>query len=56
MDRHYENKLLRMTKDELIDHIYYLYQIYDGQLSELSRWYTASEEIINLRKNQFKDE
>ncbi len=54
MDRYQEKELLRMTKDELIEHVFYLYKIYDMQWQELSNWNKASENIVELmRKMDF---
>lgn len=50
MDRYQETQLLRMTKDELIEHIFYLYKIYEIQRQDLVEWETASESIMELRK------
>ena len=56
MDSFKETELLRMTKNELIDHILYLYKIHDCHREELSQWYSASEQIQNLRKKHWGEE
>ena len=53
IDKFNETSLLRMTKDELIDHIIQLYEEIDAQSNALSEWWA----IVDLIKQneRFKD-
>lgn len=53
IDKYRETELLRMTKDELINHIIELYKENEGQFRALSEWWN----IVDLIKQneRFKD-
>ncbi len=52
MEKYNETQLLRMTKDELIDHIFHVYKINELQFHDLVEWYDVSEKIQELRGKQ----
>jgi hypothetical protein len=56
MDKYQETELLRMTKDELIEHIFYLYKVNENQWNDLCEWSVASEKIEELRKKHWEPE
>ncbi len=56
LDKYKESELLRMNKNELIEHIFYLYKVNECQWNEICEWYNASEKIQELRKEKCDNE
>ncbi len=50
IDQHNESELLRMTKNELIEHIFELYNSNDIKWQRLVEWDTAFEEMRRLKE------
>lgn len=55
MDTHSENQLLRMNKDELIEHIFLLYKENDAQFIKLGEFYNFIDEIIKLSPSYYEE-